>query len=60
MWRGVGVLQMALEEASAYYKYSERESVHHSAVFNSLLLHGLLCLARILKWIAVPFSRGSS
>ena len=46
------------------------ESVSHSVVFNSLLLHGLqparlfqvhgILQARILEWVAIPFSRGSS
>ena len=37
----------------------ERESERHSVVSDSLWLHGIL-QARILEWIAFPFSRGSS
>ena len=41
------------------------ESESHSVVSNSLSLHGLYTVrgilqARILEWVAVPFSRGSS
>ena len=35
------------------------ETVSYSVVSNSLQLHGLL-YARILEWVAIPFSRGSS
>ena len=42
----------------------ERESESHSVMSNSLQPHGLYSLpilqAEILKWVAVPFSRGSS
>ena len=43
---------------------SERENEIRSAVYNSLrpvvyTVHGIL-QARILEWVAVPFSRGSS
>ena len=41
------------------------ESGSHSVVCNSLLLHGLYTVhgilqARILEWVAILFSRGSS
>ena len=44
---------------------SESESESHSVVSNSLRPHGLntvygILQARILEWIALPFSRGSS
>ena len=35
------------------------KSESHSVVSNSLLAHGLF-QARILEWVAIPFSRGSS
>ena len=39
--------------------YIEYESESHSAMSNSLQLHGIL-QARMLEWIAFSFSRGSS
>ena len=37
----------------------ESESVSHSVVSDSLWLHGIL-QARILEWLAIPFSRDLS
>ena len=41
-----------------------RHATVHGVVSNSLLPHGLyssgILQARILEWVAVPFSRGSS
>ena len=36
------------------------ESKNHSVVSDSLGSHGLILQVRILEWVAVPFSRGSS
>ena len=58
------------EESSLCYKVGERESVSHSVVSDSLWPHGLKPTrlfhlwnsnqARILEWVAMPFSSGSS
>ena len=52
-----------LPSSSSYCLPQESESESHSVVFNSLRPHGLyhgILQARILEWIAIPFSRGSS
>ena len=49
---------------NANFLSSYCESESHSVVSNSLWPHGLYCAwilqARILEWVAIPFSRGSS
>ena len=42
-----------------HYFFLESESESHSVVSDSLQPHGIL-QARILEWVAFPFSRGSS
>ena len=52
-----------LPSSSSYCLPRESESESHSVVVNSLRPHGLyhgILQARILEWIAIPFSRGSS
>ena len=65
----VHVLQSLLHTWNTVYQFWQSESVSHSVTYNSLWpmdcsppgssVHGIL-QARILEWVAISFSRGSS
>ena len=63
-------MSLVLDSKLSLSLLSESESVSHSVVSYSLQLHGPYSLpgssvhgilqTRILEWVAIPFSRGSS
>ena len=65
----VTVTNYIINSTNFRYMKGESESVSHSIMSNSLRPHGLylpgssvhgILQARMLEWIAIPFSRGSS